>query len=258
MEAPYRCPALPWWEWTKEWTGSFIRPLENCGTGNGSGYRSQYGREVAVKWSETALWLNTSNTIAVKEKIMIQTIQSGLDLASYFSNGGRLVASGGHQVGRKFPILLAAAALKDPQLLAYASDPTRVVEDLCTFYVQQSDIGRAVEGGAAAIYLQEDLGLPEWGIDHSWNQWKDDRRWEDGVSYRFVQWPAMTGQLLAAELMGLKEVWGHPPIFDYNRRFIKRRGLGNGYVAQMWEKYITKLERPSINTSLKIQSGSKN
>lgn len=238
MEASYRLPALPWWEWTKQWTGSFIRPLENCGTGNGEGYRSQYGREAANKWSTTALWLNTENTNEAKEKIMIQTIQAGLDIGSYFKVGGSFGASGGHQVGNKFPLLLAAAALKDPELLAFASDAGRFIEDQTTFFVQQSDVGRVVEGGQAAMYLPEDVGIADWGINHNWNPSKDDRRWADGVPYRFVQWPAMTGQLLSAELMGLREVWGHPPIFAYNERFIAKQGsIGDDFVGQMWKKY---------------------
>lgn len=254
MEASYRCPALPWWEWTKEWTGSFIRPLENCGTGNGAGYRSQYGREAAVKWSDTALWLNTANTNAVKEKVMIQTIQAGLDIGSYFKNGGSLISSGGHQVGHKFPLLLAAAALKDPELLAYASNAGTFIEDQTTFFVQQEDVGRPVEGGIAATYVQEDVGIAEWGINHSWNPSKDDRRWADGIPYRFVQWPAMTGQLLAAEIMGIKELWGHPPIFAYNERFIaKQGGLADNFVGQMWKKYKSDVGNPSTPQGLRIK-----
>lgn len=230
-------PALPWWEWSSEWSGTFFRPIANCGAGDGGKYRSQYGREVAIKWSRVALWLNTSNTQAAKEKTMIQTIQVGLDLASYFSNGGAIRGSGGHQVGRKFPLVLAAAALKNPELLALASDPKRFIEDLTTFIVQQSDIGRPREGGEAAMYIQQDVGLAEWGLEHGWNPWRDDRRWADGVPYRFAQWPAMVGQVLAADLMGLRDLWGHPPIFAYTERFAATEYFGDGFDKQMWRQY---------------------
>ena len=253
MEHPARQPKLPWWEWTKEWTGTFIRPLENCGTGNGAAYRSQYGREVAQKWGVVALWLNTANTKKVKEKTMVYTIQAGLDLIGYFENGGTLIASGGHQVGRKFPVLLAAAALKKEELVKYASSPGWVVEDLCTFYVKESDVGRTVEGGQVASYMQADVGQPEWGIDHSWNPFKDDRRWEDGIPYRFVQWPAMSGQIIAAEIMGLKSLWGHPAIFDYNAKFIAKRGLiPNSFEDQMLKRYGKNLNITSSPQGVKI------
>ena len=182
---------------------------------------------------------------------MVQTIQCGIDLASYLSNGGAIRASGGHQVGRKFPLLLAAVALKDPELLKLASDPTLFIEDLTTFFVQQSDVGRNVESGESAKYIQGDLGIAEWGISHAWDPSKDDRRWRDGIPYRFAQWPAMTGQVLAADLMGLKEVWGHPVIFKYTERFMSKESDRSRFEDQMWETH--KLGLPSFPQGLKIK-----
>ena len=182
---------------------------------------------------------------------MIQTIQCGIDLASYFENGGRLAASGGHQVGRKFPLLLAAVALKDPTLLRFASESDRFIEDLTTFIVPQSHVGLVVEGGPEAMYVQNDVGIAEWGINHAWAPAKDDRRWRNGILYRFAQWPAMMGQVFAAELMGLKDTWGHPPIFAYTERFLAAEPLGDTFEGQMWDRY--KVGRPSTPQGLKIK-----
>ncbi len=251
IEAEARLPALPWWEWSEEWSVTRLRPFANCGAGDGGNFRSNYGRDIASKWSVVALWLNLNLPREVKKKTLIQTIQAGIDLGSYFDNGGSLRASGGHQVGFKFPVFMAAAALKAPDLTVYASDPTRFIEDFTTFIVQESDVGRSVEGGVAAQYLPEDVGLADWGILHALQPSKDDRRWRDGNPYRYAQWSSMSGQVMAAELMGLKEAWGHPPIFLYNRRFIEKEGLGNGFEAQMWEKYF-KSDRPSAPRRLRV------
>ena len=249
IEADARLPALPWWDWAGEWGVTRLRPFANCGAGDGGGFRSNYGREIAFKWSYVALWLNCDFPQAVKQKTMVQTIQAGIDLGSYFDNGGVIGASGGHQVGFKFPMFLAAAALKDSGLVTYASAQNRFIEDVTTFYVLPTDVGRVVESGTSAAYLQEDVGIADWGILHAWNPAKDDRRWRDGVPYRFAQWPAMTGQVFAAELMGLKEAWGHPAIFAYNERFVSKEGLGNGFEGQMWDRY--KLGRPTAPQGLK-------
>lgn len=237
IEADARLPALPWWEWGSNWDSTSTRPMANCGAGDGGGFRSNYGREVAAKWGNVALWLNTKNTQAVKRKTMIQTIQAGIDLHSYFDQGGVLYGSGGHQVGRKFLAILAAAALKDTRFIEHASNPTLLVEDVTTFFVQQSDVGRAVQGGAAAMYTQADVGMAEWGITHLWDPSKDDRRWRDGVPYRFAQWPNMNGHVLATDLMGLRGLWNHPAVFAYSERFEKAEPHAESFLGQMWNAY---------------------
>ena len=241
-------PALPWFEWDDQWVGGFIFPLSNAASGDGNLFRSNYGREIAFKWSYIALWLNVKHTQAEKEVVMIQSIQCGIDIAGYIKNGGGFHADGGHKVGRKFPVFLAAVALKDPALLAVASNPNLFQEDEVTFFVQQSDVGRVVDSPQGS-YIQDDVGIAEYGVKHSYAPVHDDRRWRDGVPYRFANWPAMTGSVLAADLMGQREAWGHPAIFAYNERFTSKEGLGNGFEGQMWDTH--KLGRPSAPQGLK-------
>lgn len=243
IEADARLPALPWWEWGEEWSATFIRPFANCGAGDGGRFRSNYGRDIAFKWGYVALWLNLSHTREVKMKTMIQTIQCGIDLGSYFDNGGLIRASGGHQIGFKFPVLLASAALgftRAPDLVAYAADDTRFIEDITTFYVQQSDVGRVVNLMPDGAYIQEDVGKADWGVMHRFGPEKDDRRWEGITTYRTIQWPAMVGTVLAADLMGLRSQWNHPATFDYTERFVKRNGLG-GFEKNMWNTHKEKI-----------------
>ena len=248
IENPARLPALPFWEWSGGWDSSSVRPFANSGAGDGWAYRSNYGRDIAFKWGHIALWLNTSNTQAVKEKAMIQTIQAGLDMSSYFDTGDVFSASGGHQVGFKFPLLLAAAALNDSHLKAYASAQNMFVEDIATWFVQQNDVERPVmvyNKIPNEMYHQSDVGMAEWGITHSWDPTADDNRWNVNGAYRHVQWPAVTGSVLAAEIMGLRDLWNHPAIFAYTERHTAMGGLGPvgpndspvSDEGQMWQAY---------------------
>jgi len=236
-------PPLPWFEYDNSWVQTQYGPANNFAT-NGSplSYPNTspvYGREIAFKWGQIALWLNTANSQAVKEKAMIQTIQCGLDIASFVRQGGIFNSDGGHKVGRKFPMLLAGLALNDSEILGMAADQTlpRFSEDQSTFIVQPSDVGRVVSAGIVAQYTSADVGLADWGVKHFNQPYEDDSRWEGGVPYRYVTWPAMVGCVLAVDLMEQKAAWNHPAIFAYNERMKARKGLGDGLALQMWDRY---------------------
>ena len=241
-EIEIRLPALPWFEFDNSWLHTQYGAANNFATnGRPVSYPNSspvYGREIAYKWGYVGLWLNTANAREVKEKAMIQSIQCGLDIASFVRHGGVFYADGGHKVGRKFPMLLTGLALKDTEIIAMAGDMTtpRFAEDQNTFTVQQSDVGREVSGGIGAQYIQADVGLPDWGVKHFHTPNYDDRRWEGGVPYRFVTWPAMIGSVLAADLMDQRKAWNHEPTFLYTERFAGA-GIGNDFEGQMWRRY---------------------
>ncbi len=230
-----KLPALPWWEWSENYSGNLLCPWRNMAAGNdGQGIPSTYGREIANKWGEIALWLNLNHPQADKEKVMIQTIQCGIDIASYLKNGGGFYHDGGHKCGRKIPLLIAAVALNDSELLALAKNPDIFQEDTQTWIVTQSDVGRSVVS-PKETYTQSNVGMAEWGVRHRYEPNQDDSRWV-GPAYRNVVWPSMAGPVLAAELMGLKTQWGHPAIFAYTERYKSIAGLG-GFAGNMWSAY---------------------
>ncbi len=127
-------PALAWWEWGGSWADGVLAANNNL-----SSYRfdgaSTYGREISYKWGEVGLWLNLNNSQADKERAAIRSIQSGIDIWSYITNGGNFYHDGGHKGGRKFPVFLAAVMLDDPVLRAFAKDVTIFQEDTQTFFV---------------------------------------------------------------------------------------------------------------------------
>ena len=247
-------PGLPWFEFDNRWVQSSYGPANNFAT-DGSGVKypnasSVYGQGIAEKWSLVSLWLNINNTNEVKEKTMIQTIQSGIDIASYIRNSGVFLSDGGHKVGRKFPTLLAGLALNDTEILSLVASksPLYFAEDQTTFVVcgvedslycppgHVNDVGRIVIGGVEAQYTQAEVGLADWGIRHSYSPQNDNKGW--GSNYRNVQWPAMSGQILAAEIMGQKSAWNHVETFLYNDSYIERvGGPGDSFFGKIWDAY---------------------
>lgn len=243
-----KLPALPWWEWSSNFSGNLLSPWRNLSAGNGGdGKPSTYGREIAGKWGEVGLWLNLNNTQADKEKALIQTIQCGIDIWSYATNGGGYYHDGGHKCGRKLPVLIAAVALNDPTLLAFVKSPDVFQEDTQTFIVKDSDVGRAVVS-PKVTYDKSHVGMAEWGVRHRWEPNQDDSRWAaEFTSYRHVVWPAMAGPVLAAELMGRKTEWGHPAIFTYNERYVALSGLsGFSFTRNMWNAYKSGSGNPPV------------
>lgn len=231
-------PPLPWFEWEGNALSSRLIGENNVKTGyfdKATNSYSTYGREIAVKWGQVGLWLQLSNTQANKEKAMIQTIQCGIDIWSYIMAGGNLPPDGGQRAGRKFPVVMAAIALNDPTLLAFAARNNWAQEDLQTFYVSQADINRR-HSNPAHNYPQSMFGAPEWGVRHAYDPSQDNSIWAISAGatyYRHVVWSAMSGPVLAIDLMGRKAAWGHPAIFDYNDRYRAMGGI-EGFPAQMF------------------------
>ncbi|MEO8617177.1 MAG: chitobiase/beta-hexosaminidase C-terminal domain-containing protein [Luteolibacter sp.] len=225
-------PPLPWFEWAGVWSGNALQPRDNTADGN-----KQYGRETAMKFGQVALWLNTNQPLADKQAIAIQMIQNGLDIYAYVKNGGGYYHDGGHKCGRKLPLVLAAMMLNDPELKTMAANPDIFQEDTQTFFVNQSDVGRVVNmsypGYVTSTYLQEDVGVAEWGIRHRFEPFYDNRTWNTG--YRHVVGPGMMGSWLAAYLMGAQTVWNHPATFAYMERYHALAGEGGVvFAAEMY------------------------
>ncbi len=123
----------PWIEIITEANGRDIHPKNNM---------PDYGRDMAVRISNVAMWLNLSNTSATKELTMIRYIQYGIDIYGAAVSGGNWRANGGHDMGRKFPMLLAGLALGDSNILAYGNPATHNIfqEDQQTFYVSSTEM----------------------------------------------------------------------------------------------------------------------
>ncbi len=207
-----------------------------------------YGREVAGVVSEGALMLLLDVDPSQKELLLRRLVQVGLDnygITQVPNGAATWTADGGHMSGRAFPLILAGYLLNDQAMLevlqrsgryAYENghhegnlpaDYVHFGEIDQTFYVTQRDIARthspewSPDPRSVAIpYENSDLGKPEWGINHThWPQ-SDNNNW--GAIYRHVCTPSWGGFVLASRVMGITELWNHPPLFDYMDRWVQQ------------------------------------
>ncbi|HEY0946206.1 MAG TPA: hypothetical protein VGD81_13095 [Opitutaceae bacterium] len=229
----------PWLEHNPDWTGRYLHPSEN---------QPDYGRDMALQIGEALLSLQLDYSEAEKEKLLIRLVQYGIDIYGVAKAGGAWLDLGGHNQGRKMPLLLAATVLGDADMLAYGDAAKHFIfqEDLQTFYVAETDVGRelaAVSGEKREPYIAADIGMAEWGIRHASDPRFDGRNWD--VPYRLVSCPCTLPHVLAARLMGLEKQWNWPALFDYYDRFwevenaSRAGGAGsiNAFTRVMWSTY---------------------
>ncbi len=237
---------------------AWVDHIINYGNRNQHPYDNMaaYGEQIAKQVGNGALMLNLDFPDAEKESLLIGFVQVGIDLTGVYDSGGCWLASGGHNQGRKLPILVAGVVLGDAHMrdagnwagtqckdVNGLSYPMPFQEDCQTFNVADEDL--SVNGGVGG-YAASDLGLPEYGMFHCSSEhynvdikdWSVDR-------YRSTNGVSMSGAVLAAHFMGLKTLWNHDTLFDYIDRWWEiQQGEQNGLTTTsltkaMWSAYRT-------------------
>ena len=97
-----------WYEQDLTWTGRYLHTSYMAPSG--------YGRDMASRTGDAALWLNLDSTNAEKQTLLIRLVQYGIDINGILNDGGRWYDTGGHNIGRFSPLLVAAATLDDAEL----------------------------------------------------------------------------------------------------------------------------------------------
>ncbi|MBN1495678.1 MAG: hypothetical protein JXA07_02850 [Spirochaetes bacterium] len=119
LPKPFRAPSLRESArlvervWLDHWKGagfigSRIHPLNNM---------RDYGRDIAANLSEVALQLMLDYSREEKNKLLISLVQIGIDFYGIALDGGVWIADGGHNSGRKFPIVFAGLLLNNSDML---------------------------------------------------------------------------------------------------------------------------------------------
>jgi hypothetical protein len=169
---------------------------------------------------------------------MYSLVQIGVDTYYLAKIGCLWPANGGHAHVRKWAILFAGFMLNDSDMLAVGQETHtmsawRFGEDEQTFYVSQTDIDRGVG------YTQDDLGEPEWGIRHYAEPNLDNPAWT--ANYRqcctAICW---SSEVLGALILGLKDNWNWPALFDYQDRYNATETtylFGSQFSREMWLAY---------------------
>ncbi len=228
----------PWIEQGTTWISRYLHPADN---------QPAYGREIAHTLALGLLSLQLDYSDREKETLLVRLVQYGIDVYGSARMGGVWPAGGGHNHGRKMPLLLAGAVLGDRDMLAYADGRKLLFqEDRQTFYVTQADVGRPLyvaDGRPREIYRASDVGIAEWGEKHFPEPRWDGRNWNS--YYRTIAGSSTIGHVLTARLMGLAETWNWPAAFDYYDRYWahEHRNASRGanciqpFVAAMWSAY---------------------
>ncbi|HSA28273.1 MAG TPA: PKD domain-containing protein [Phycisphaerae bacterium] len=219
-----------------------------------------YGREFSSAVGTGYLLLNLNVAPEKKERLLIDMVQAGIDLYGVLVNGGQdnWVGQGGEASGRFPLILLAGVVLHDAamtnvgQLATVNGGPYRFGELEQTFYVTQVDIDRLHNsygspqddhGVPFVQYTQADLGMPEWGITHVVYPNTDNKSWD--ASYRrCCTANSWAGYILGSRIMGIRGLWRHDAIFDYQDRYMTTetvhewtRSWDRPFTENMWDTY---------------------
>lgn len=233
----------PWIEINTEFGGREMHPVNN---------QPNYGRDLSNQLVLGLLSLQLDYSNAEKRDLMIRLVQYGLDVYGAATTGGFWRENGGHNMGRKMPLLLAATVLNNASIRAYGNAAThfKFQDDLQTFYVTQVTVNLTnslswdpdIRNGAPEPYIVTDIGLPEWGITHVKKPAADNKAWT--AIYRNIASSATIGHILTAHIMGLRATWNWPAAFDYYDRYWEiekstkvSTNTPSQFVRDMWTAY---------------------
>lgn len=232
----------PWLDHAPGWATRYMHPIANM---------PDYGRDFASKYNEAALMCNTNMPLPDKQALATHLVQIGIDFFANKRGGAVWEGVGGHGSGRKLPILFAGALLGDQGMLAVGFDypserqhdgsyTAHFGEDCQTFYVEQTS-GTEINWGFGG-YDATHIGMPEFGFSHVHYPDNDAVGWATN-SYRLCCTAnAWNSAVLCARMMGLRNAWNHPPLFDYTDRFMQTEPSGwtrswSGWCGAMWDMY---------------------
>jgi hypothetical protein len=247
--------AGPWVDHVRTWIGGQNHPEMHM---------PNYGREMNLLIGQASLMLlldfDQLPGKPTKDKLLMEFVQLGIDLAGIADVGGGWPNDGGHGAGRKWPVLFAGLMLDDDHMKSVGQWNTDFQEDMDTFYIAQEHVDitqssswapdkRDIPVGKVMKYETSDIGLPEWGIRHGTEPNRDNKHWS--AKYRDNNNRQYPGWVLAALLMGQREAWNHEPLFDYTDRAVavgpqqypaghnlhNDYRYGNIFTKGMWEAY---------------------
>lgn len=203
----------PWIVQNPNWTGGFIHPDRN---------QPPYGRDISMALADALLMAHLDYPKAEKEDLAIRLVQFGIDVYGAARDGAIWVGYGGHNQGRKMPLIFAGLLLGDKEILAFGDANTHFIfqEDQQTWIIEKEDVGRTLhtkDNRKRESYLPEDVGVPEWGEQHSRQPQRDGRNWD--APYRRNVGSSTIGHALTARLMDAEALWNWKPFFAYIDRY---------------------------------------
>jgi len=202
--------------------GRLIRPIKN-----GPTYGEYFSRESGT----AALLLNLNYTSEEKERLLINYLQLGVDLYGISKSGGNWDTGGGHDHGRKLPILFAGVMFNDSEMKNVNSQFSEISHS----YAGKSSDGNYIprygwtNPKCTGTYALQSGGC--WGIISSTgakdcddpNGLYDTCGYQGNIIYAWVG-QAVTMKYLYDSNTGkyLKELFNHDPFFDFIERWMNK------------------------------------
>lgn len=224
----------PWIDHVPNFGARYIHASDNM---------PDYGREISTDIGEAALMLHLDYSDMEKEELLIRFVQLGIDFYGITQDGGEnnWLPNGGHESGRKWPIMFAGLMLGDTDMANIGFTDVQFGEDGQTFYVDQEVVDRNYEEDCGG-YASEQIGMPEYGIRHSYNPKADNALWSESAYRRCCTANAWGGFVLAAHIMDQQANWNHDALFDYQDRYMSTEQENyyrqtSTFVEDMWDTY---------------------
>ncbi len=213
-----------WLDHMREWVNRKLHPLENM---------PDYGREITNIVSNVALMVLLDDPRGERETLLLRFIQKGIDYyGTALSDDDLWVANGGHNSGRKWPILFAGLMLGHEGMMHVEAT---FQEDQQTYY------GRGFDGQKALWTItRTNPNKNHEEVDPAtWKTYGDAKgnNGQKAEGYRKLNGPTWVGQALAARLTGMVSAWDHPAFFDYVDRWWNETHSANDFVQLMWIRY---------------------
>ncbi len=212
-----------------------------------------YGREITNITSTVSLLLTLDDPEGKYEKLLLKFVQLGIDYYGVAQSNNKLwFANGGHDSGRKIPIIFAGVVLDHDGM---KNIKAVFAEDEQTYY-GEGYRGQKVLWKIDPTETRKHEHLPP-------EKWKgppfkgDNDGWKS-EGYRSLNGPTWVAQALAARLLGAKGYWNHNEFFDYVDRWVLEAQNGmvdkktmkpigykvfpSDFVKAMWEIYRDKAD----------------
>ncbi len=219
-----------WLDHMRQWVNRKMHPLENM---------PDYGREITNIVSDVAMLVLLEDPNHQRETLLLRYVQKGIDYYGVTQSDNDLwIANGGHNSGRKWPILFAGLLLDHRGMMNVKAT---FQEDQQTYY------GKGFAGQKALWTIAPDNPnkCHEEVDPKTWETYGDKRgnNGRKAEGYRRLNGPTWVGQALAARLTGMTDNWNHPAYFDYVDRWWSEEANANPLVTAMWEAYRDKADQ---------------
>lgn len=246
-----------WLEHDTQYTQRDIHPKNNM---------PAYGRDIADMSGKGLVLLQLDYPNNEKMPLLIGMLQYGIDIYGVARTGASWKNNGGHNLGRKMPLLLAGKVFNNADMLKYADAAQNFIfqDDHQHFYVSQTEVDMTASSAwdpddrnEIAPYTSADIGMPEWGIRHFDKPHLDNRAWS--ATYRNVNGFAQSYHVFAARLMGVMDDWNWTPTFDYiDRWYNSEKASYSTWFQGLWSAYRaqdqSKPEKPTAVTIQQVES----